>query len=90
VKFPRFTVRWLMVAVAIVAVGFGLLLWMQRRAANFRDREARHLQAWLTFLPYLASNPPAKATYHWNLVGKYNHAARYPWLPVEPDTPEPE
>ncbi len=24
------------------------------------------------------------------LVGRYEYAARYPWLPVEPDPPEPE
>jgi hypothetical protein len=24
------------------------------------------------------------------LAAKYKHAARYPWLPVEPDPPEPE
>jgi hypothetical protein len=28
--------------------------------------------------------------YHTSLVHKYEHAALHPWLPVEPDPPEPE
>ncbi len=28
--------------------------------------------------------------YHRALNGKYDRAARYPWLRVEPDPPEPE
>lgn len=28
--------------------------------------------------------------YHSQLARKYERAARYPWLPVEPDPPEPE
>jgi hypothetical protein len=30
------------------------------------------------------------ADYHLSLVEKYSQAARYPWLPVAPDPPEPE
>ena len=29
------------------------------------------------------------AAYHKELKNKYEHAARYPWLPVEPDPPMP-
>ena len=28
--------------------------------------------------------------YHGGVARKYWHAASYPWLPVEPDPPEPE
>jgi hypothetical protein len=31
-----------------------------------------------------------EAEWHRQLKAKYDHAARYPWLPVEPDPPEPE
>jgi hypothetical protein len=31
-----------------------------------------------------------KVSYHAALRKKYEWAARYPWLPVEPDPPEPE
>jgi hypothetical protein len=30
------------------------------------------------------------SSYHAAMAAKYRHAARYPWLPVEPDPPEPE
>ena len=30
-----------------------------------------------------------RADHHASLARKYEHAARYPWLPVEPDPPEP-
>jgi hypothetical protein len=31
-----------------------------------------------------------KISYHESLARRYERAARYPWLPVEPDPPEPE
>jgi hypothetical protein len=31
-----------------------------------------------------------RADHHASLVRKYEHAARYPWLPVEPDPPPPD
>jgi hypothetical protein len=33
---------------------------------------------------------PRLAAYHADLRCKYEYAARYPWLPVEPDPPPPE
>ena len=33
---------------------------------------------------------PGKIAYHAAMAAKYQHAVRYPWLPVEPDPPEPE
>ncbi len=33
---------------------------------------------------------PGKIAYHAAMADKYQHAARYPWLPIEPDAPEPE
>lgn len=37
-----------------------------------------------------ADHEGVKADYHACLREKYERAARYPWLPVEPDPPEPE
>jgi hypothetical protein len=31
-----------------------------------------------------------KSAWHAALAEKYRHAALYPWLPVEPDPPEPK
>ncbi len=36
------------------------------------------------------ANLPRKIGYHAAMARKYEHAAGYPWLPVEPDPPEPE
>jgi hypothetical protein len=33
---------------------------------------------------------PQLIAYHKALAQKYRGAARYPWLPIEPDPPEPE
>ena len=30
------------------------------------------------------------SSYHAAMAAKYRHTARFPWLPVEPDPPEPE
>ena len=35
-------------------------------------------------------NAIQRTRYHRSLVSKYRRAARYPWLPVESDPPEPE
>jgi hypothetical protein len=32
----------------------------------------------------------AQAKYHREMESKYLHAASHPWLPIEPDPPEPE
>ena len=32
----------------------------------------------------------AGIAYHAAIARKYRHVARYPWLPIEPDPPEPE
>ena len=81
---PRFTVRRLMVAVAIVATVMapGAILW--RRSADLarrgREHDRRAAECASTYL----------SGYHERLAEKYATAARRPWLPVEPDPPEPK
>jgi hypothetical protein len=85
----RFTVRRLMVAVAIAGIGLSLVAWMARRSATFHAKAALHLD--LAFEASLDSRiDPRQVDYHGNLANKYASAARYPWLPVAPDQPEPE
>ena len=43
------------------------------------DESRRNLARWTNRIAYYAG-----------MAHKYQHAARYPWLPVEPDPPEPE
>lgn len=114
---PRFTVRRLMVVVAIVAMILGVWLWAERRRARFSALESWHDRQVLWDVCIIAGHPgpdgeyvweaeprprPLKpgtprasphqlriSTWHYRLASKYRRAARYPWLPVEPDPPEP-
>lgn len=87
----RFTVRRMMVAVAIVAG------WRDARRMEYGFRALDHAvreRAFATgssgcFTLACAINP-RKAAYHADLARKYEWAAEYPWLPVPPDPPEPE
>jgi hypothetical protein len=83
----RLTVRVMMAAVAIAGLSLGIGSAMQRRVALFRQKAAQE-----AFL--LGSQrrplPERKVPHHEALRRKYERAAGYPWLPVEPDPPEPE
>ena len=59
-KLPRFTVRRLMFAVAVVALGLGLVVWLGRRSAEFRAKalfyeEMRVSMAWRDHDPGIVS-----------------------------------
>jgi hypothetical protein len=84
----RFTVRRMMVAVAIMAVLLGLFGWMDRRAGLFRERRDFHRVHWSAIDEgFEVEAPPA--AYHRAMAEKYRIAAERPWLPVAPDPPEP-
>jgi hypothetical protein len=109
---PRFTVRRLMVAVAIVGVIVGGRIEGERRRDRFllkvihhyiRSSDANDQRRVLDspFVPFF--DPEGRARfqakiaaldaqifYHERMKIKYAWAALYPWLPVWPDTPEPE
>jgi len=110
----RFTVRRLMVAVAVVALAFGIVrLWAARQLylekaaehAGFRAlvlRSPNTIAYWESRwtaqreglparYPWPGGPPfvPAMAKYHDAMRIKYERAARYPWLPIEPDLPKP-
>ena len=86
----RFTVRRLMVAVAIVGVGLGWLL--ERRSASLRREAARHAGDGALVSLEEMYNPWTEAgkDHHRAMTEKYRQAAHYPWLPVAPDPPEPK
>jgi hypothetical protein len=107
----RFTVRRMMVAVAIVGFLLGAAaMWRiaasRGASAAYHAREAefsrRSLKDYrdgrVTLRGTLTDREAARiarrleriAPYHDVLARKYERAARYPWLPVEPDPPEPE
>jgi hypothetical protein len=102
----RFTIRRMMVAVAIVGALFGVLGLWQRSAAYAAIAE-RHADEELAIVALAldaltARDGPrlptgltlrmlmSRAVLHHKLARKYRRAARYPWLPVAPDPPEPE
>lgn len=105
----RFTLRWLMVAVAIAAVAFGIDRYVERAIelgweyqaiadSHVRDEKMFKYQAINSRLSIAHDVKPEyppeyydrKAKHYTDLRAKYARAARYPWLPVAPDPPEPK
>jgi hypothetical protein len=82
---PRFTVRRMMVAVAILGLSLGFLA---ERRARFLRVAAQHKSQ--TDWPWAFHLPPGVVSYDIEMQLKYERAARYPWLPVEPDPPRPK
>jgi hypothetical protein len=85
---PRFTLRRLMVAVAIIAVAIdsGIVVWRMETYAMRADAHARHLNSGRSFLDDSAD----LIQWHERMRLKYEYAARNPWLPVAPDPPKPK
>ena len=97
---PRFTVKRLMVTVAIMGVFLGLIIksseWSEHRRHRFSitrdeftldyelaEQQSRH--------PDIAKRmDPRLVAYYDFMKGKYEAAARHPWLPLWPDPPKPE
>jgi hypothetical protein len=87
-----------MIAVAVAAGILGAVRWnreMNRRASRYAQREVYHLIRGFDGTPdWIRNKQPAdvrrRVDYHAALARKWNRAYRYPWLPVEPDPPEPE
>lgn len=87
-----------MVAVAAVA----LMLWVARLlslSAMYRDKARQYDIELMGATPILMGprerhriiHPPsAHLLWGTEMTKKYRHASWYPWLPVEPEPPEPE
>ena len=84
----QFTVRRMMVAVAIVGVVLGGAEMIRRRRTDFIVRSTQW--RWSENVALRGRAPVRFVYYSRRLAEKYEHAARYPWLPVAPDPPEPE
>jgi hypothetical protein len=97
----RFKVHLLMVAVAIVAFAMAGAT-LVRRSNRFRALAKDQAEAEVMSLAYAddergeggapqrVARGEQMADCHRKLRIKYQRAARYPWLPVEPDPPEPD
>jgi hypothetical protein len=92
----RFTVRRLMVAVAIAGLAFGGLKYseiLRSRSVRYRELATVHEFAALELqlAKYLGEPPePLRVLYHNALAQKYHRAASQPWFLAEPDPPEPK
>jgi hypothetical protein len=98
---PRFTVRRLMVAVAIVALGVAAVRLTLSMAALSDDYQRRALSHRIkvaddVFLMLRSPDDPRagawlqrRKAYRGAMAEKWNRAALFPWLPVAPDPPEP-
>ncbi len=90
----RFTVRRMMVAVAIAGAVLGVIIGRQDR---FRKIAAHHRAEFnnVSRMPMImfagSSDDPVMLRLEWHELMrlKYERAARQPWLPVAPDPPEP-
>ena len=88
----RFTVRRLMVAVAIIGVALGTLA---ERHARFRRLAAYHAARGGGLVNGLPRSDEAiwrldLDAWHARLAEKYQRAANRPWEPLGPDPPRPE
>ena len=88
----RFTLRRLMIAVAIAATIFGVLIERMHRFEAIAMQYRREQGAHSSFVISLGRNPLVIERAEWlmQMVETYERAGRYPWLPVAPDPPEPK
>lgn len=97
----RFTVRSMMVGVAIGGLLLGLGTWLWHRSVQFRGVAEYHNRLALESLGRGYEVDPSGGTvhvsvrtprsdYHDRRMRKYRQAAARPWLPVESDPPEPD
>jgi hypothetical protein len=92
----RFTVRRMMIAVAIVALALSFFVWNRRMARLSMEYDMQSL----TYRGSGGPRPrfpvpipsPLTDRERWEdeMAARYRRAARYPWLPVAPDSPQPE
>jgi hypothetical protein len=94
----RFTVRRLMLGVAVAALVITGCLGISRARgqrewlAGYHESRAGSLMKNAEPGSSEIKDPVIRAQLRWNeaMAEKYRWAARYPWLPIAPDPPEPE
>jgi hypothetical protein len=84
---PRLTIRRLMVAVAIAGVLIAGWVEVGRRCVRSLAIADHHSWGADSAIGFISRG---KIAWHGEMQAKYERAARYPWLPVSPDPPEPK
>ncbi len=82
----RFTVRRMMAAVAVLGTLLGVGIEGERRRERFQFLANHH---WLNGTLRTHWSIEARCRWHVRMWHKYEWAGRYPWFPVEADTPDP-
>jgi hypothetical protein len=90
----RFTVRRLMVVVAIVAIAIWVF-YIRREEfhslALYHNKQSYQHGVMVNVGRGMSLHQPnAKGQWHLKLAQKYSYAASHPYLPVAPDPPEPK
>jgi hypothetical protein len=85
----------MMVAVALAALILAGFVALERRRARFERMFSHHrsLTGPMTIRSFEPDRPiflTPRGKWHYEMSMKYARASRSPWLPVEPDPPEPE
>lgn len=98
----RMTTRRWMIAVAVVALACATTILIMERRERFARIARQHSGVFPPFAfadMAIATEPKRERlnlwsrcvmVWHAEMAQKYQYAARYPWLPVEPDPREPE
>lgn len=87
---PRFTVRRLMVLVALLGALLGVGIEGNRRMTRFSRRAFYHRVNAMGPGVDLGPAFERKRAWHEQMERKYDYAAGHPWLPVAADPPPPE
>jgi hypothetical protein len=95
----RFTVRRMMVVVAVLAI----LVWLGERHLRFtrlseyhRSNAGIYLEfdeqtGWVGYVTRDGRDIPERVhLWHAKLEDKFRESARHPWLPIQPDPPDPK
>jgi hypothetical protein len=96
ISLPRMTTRRWMVLVAVLAVPLAAVSICIARAAHFQGIAGKHQsQVQIGATPFKTFAGTCYyltdlGLWHADMAAKYERAARYPWLPVPPDPPEPK
>jgi hypothetical protein len=88
---PRFTVQRLMVAVAIIGSALGITIERSERIRWIGTSHRGEVPKNIPRIKPVGMDDKRWRLFEWHesMGRKYEHAARYPWLPVAPDLPEP-
>src|SRR5437899_845604 len=101
-RLPRMTTRRWMVAVAVVALACATTVLVMDRKKRFTRISWEHAGAFppLSFVDLIVATESERerlgawgqrvTAWHKEMAQKYHYASRHPWLPVEPDPPEPK